>query len=371
MRICIFTESFFPKLGGQETVVDHLARHYQAAGHEVVVLTQLARGVVPDDAKFPYPVRRYRKPLSQVWGIPTLRRALRQLHREWPYDVIHAQSAYPTGYASLLVARALNVPLVVTSHGTDISHDSRFRGRRIIVNRIRQTLRQVDAATAMSIYMTERMLAIEPNCQKNIRDIPNGVDCRAYTAPATRSPQLPELRSPYVLFLGRLHRRKGVDTLIEAFPANAGVDLVIVGDGNERDALVRQAHGKPIRFLGAIVGSDKYWLLQNALFVVTPTRTWESFCLVVVEAMCCAKPVIGTEVGGISDLIQPGQNGLLVPPEDPKALAAALQQLLTDKPLRRRLGEMAFKTSRRFDWPVVAAQFTSLFEGLMRGHHPR
>mgnify|MGYP003455718970 FL=1 len=87
-------------------VVDQLARHFTALGHEVVVLAQhaLRRGTGVE-VNVPYRVVRYGKPISQVWGIPSIRRALAKLYSTWPFDVIHSHSCYPTGFAALAFSR--------------------------------------------------------------------------------------------------------------------------------------------------------------------------------------------------------------------------------------------------------------------------
>ncbi len=378
MRICIFSESFFPKIGGQEMLLDQLARQYPKIGHESVILTQRGRRARSlNDEQYPYRVIRYRKPFSQVWGIPTLRRALLRLHRRWPYDVIHAQSVYPAAFAALPVAKRLGVPLVVTSHGTDLAVGSRFEKRPVIQQRIRETLRQVDAATAMSDYGTQRIVDVEPSCHDRIHRIPSAIDYPMFAAPATPSARFTEqmrgVGDRYVVFLGRLHHRKGIDILVEAFRQVANdvpdVHLVIAGEGSESDVLQQQiqqaGYSNRARLVGSVMGADKVWLLQHASLAVTPTRTWETFCLVVAEAMAAGAPVIGTKVGGISDLIQHDHNGLLVPPENAAVLAAALRELLRDEPRRRRLSDAARESARRYDVAVVAEQYLLVFTELI------
>ncbi len=129
-----------------------------------------------------------------------------------------------------------------------------------------------------------------------------------------------------------MNRRKGVDTLVDALaqlPAGVTTSLVIAGDGDERQALAAQCTrlglADRVHFVGAVAGEAKVWLLQNARFTVIPSRTWEAFPLVVLESFAAGKPVIGTMIPGLADLVEPERTGLLVPPESPQALSAALR----------------------------------------------
>src|SRR5207245_1931505 len=123
-------------------------------------------------------------------------------------------------------------------------------------------------------------------------------------------------------------------------PATGKVQLVIVGDGEERAALeaLRNQLGliDRVRFLGMLTGQAKAYVLQNARFGVVPSRQWESFGLVVLEGYASGLPMIATDMPGLADLIQPEVTGLLVPPESPDALAAAIQRLFADDALVAR-----------------------------------
>ena len=379
MRICLLTDTFLPLIGGHEIAVDQLALSYRAAGHDIAVLAIHARRRgTPGGATFPYRVERVRKPLSQVWDFGVLTRALLRLHRRWPYEVIHCFSSYPTGFASLKARVRLGVPLVVTSQGGDLAEGSRFSGRPVIMDRIRRTLEESDAVTALSEYMKQRALAIAPKCAGHLHDIPNGVDCAAWTAAVPAGPGpgslLRAFPGRYLLFLGRLHPRKGVDVLIDAFASISdrfpSLQLAIAGDGKVAAALREQAArtgaSSRIHFLGLVEGDGKKWLLQNCLCLVAPTRTWEGSPVVVLEAMACGKAVVGSAVGGIVDLIHPDENGLLVPAGDPRALAAALAALAEDDARRSALETGAIATARQHDWPLVANRYLLLFQQLLK-----
>jgi glycosyltransferase involved in cell wall biosynthesis len=204
------------------------------------------------------------------------------------------------------------------------------------------------------------------------------VDVASLSAPITDAEevfrQFPFLKdTPFALFMGRLHPRKGVDVLIKAFAQVAdqigSSRLVIAGDGRDRKVLEKLAQStlatSRIHLLGAVRGESKRWLLQNAACLVAPTRTWEGMPVVVLEALACGRPVIGTNVGGIVDLIRPDENGVLVEPEDISGLAGALAALMNDSNRRQRLSDGARASIGRYDWNVVAEQYVALFRELI------
>src|SRR5579862_7828645 len=177
MKICLFTSTFLPKIGGHEIAMDELAQRFTAMGHEVVVLAQTAsRWRSKENLTRPYGIEWFSKPLSQKWSIGRFQRVLERLHRRWKFEVIHTFSSYPTGFAALEFSHRNGIPLIVTSQGGDLAAGSRYEKRPIIMERIRQTLRECDAVTAISQYMRERALAIAPECASKLYDIPNGVD---------------------------------------------------------------------------------------------------------------------------------------------------------------------------------------------------
>ncbi|WP_291298018.1 glycosyltransferase family 4 protein [Elioraea sp.] len=189
-----------------------------------------------------------------------------------------------------------------------------------------------DIAAASGVTIAAERLAV----------VPHGLaDLAAGTIAAPRE------EATRLLFLGRLERRKGIDTLLDALPLLAdlpgvAVDIAGAPQGSDPEPAFRARHGDApwasrVRFLGAVGEAEKTALLAASDIVVLPAR-YESFGLVAVEAMMFGKPVISTQAGGIPEVVENGVTGLLVPPGEPEALAAAMRRLVTDAPLRERLG---------------------------------
>jgi len=181
-------------------------------------------------------------------------------------------------------------------------------------------------------------LALAPEVGPRLSVIPNGVEPGLFADGRAH----PHAR-PYVAAVGRLVPQKGFDVLLEAFARLDApeVDLLIAGDGPERRRLEalreRLGLGARVHLLGAVDRVTVASLYQGARLVACPSR-WEGLPLVCLEAMASGRAVVASRVDGIPDAVGDGETGLLVPPEDPVALAGALRALLADGARRERLG---------------------------------
>jgi glycosyltransferase involved in cell wall biosynthesis len=373
MRICLYTETALPKLGGQEGVVDALARQFGRLGHEVVVLAPHPRRPRrTGDADLPYPVMRHPRFLSSRYMVAWYRRWLLRLHRTWGFDLLHCHGLYPSGYLAGLCRDQLRVPIVLTSHGGDVYEGNHRLADPRLRRRYQQALEAADALIAISRFTRDGFTRLCPHARQ-IVSIPNGVDLEPFAQPAPRPADLdPAIRTGmYALFLGRLKKRKGVDVLLQALalaPSTGHVQLVIAGDGEERPALEAQMArldlARRVRFVGKATGGTKSYLLQNALCVAMPSRNWEAFPLVVVESYAAGTPVIASRIPGLEDLVQPERTGWLVPSESSDDLAGALRRVFADPARAGRLGEAAREVAGAYSWQAVARQHLRLFDEL-------
>jgi glycosyltransferase involved in cell wall biosynthesis len=167
-----------------------------------------------------------------------------------------------------------------------------------------------------------------------VRVIPSGVDLPAQVGE--------EAYPPEVLYAGRLSPEKGVLELVEA---TEGLNLVVAGDGPLRARIPGTQ--------GFVPHDELQGLYARAAVVACPSRR-EGFGVACLEAMAHGRPVVATAVGGLRDLVVDGETGLVVPPRDPGALRSALERLLGDPVLRRRLGAAGRERAReRFSWAAV------------------
>jgi glycosyltransferase involved in cell wall biosynthesis len=152
------------------------------------------------------------------------------------------------------------------------------------------------------------------------------------------------LDGPTLAFAGRLGPQKALGVALEAVAEVPSMSLVIAGDGPDRGALEARARDLGVdertRFLGS-VSRDVVLRLFRAADATVLSSSWENLPHTVLEALAVGSPVIATAVGGVPEVVRDGENGLLVPPNDADALAAALRRLLEDDELRRRLADAA------------------------------
>ena len=148
-----------------------------------------------------------------------------------------------------------------------------------------------------------------------------------------------------VVFAGRLSPEKGVDTVIEAIGRiDARVRLDVAGDGPDRrrlEGLAARAGERRVRFLGRVDAATVDSLVTDAVAVALPSRWYENQPLIVLEAFARGVPVVASDLGGTPELVRHGTDGFLVPPDDPAALASALQALLDDPARARAMGKAA------------------------------
>nr|WP_246297630.1 glycosyltransferase [Janibacter cremeus] len=177
-------------------------------------------------------------------------------------------------------------------------------------------------------------------------------------------------------YAGRLARHKGVDVLLEAVAATPNLRLVVAGAGPQLQDLRERATSPDLagraEFLGPVGKADLPDFYRSLDVLAVPSRTtpgWlEQFGRVVVEAMACGTPVVATDSGALPDVV--GGAGLLVPPGDPDALAAALARAGADDDLWTTMQRKGLARAREFDWGVIGEQYVALYEDIAKGAGP-
>lgn len=318
-----------------------LARKFDAlaAEMEVRVLASARAGSPTRDETFRLVPPR--EPLDglRFWaGLPF--RVWRELEKFKP-DAVLAQSPYEA--LAVLLARR-SEPVILEVHG-DWRTATRLYGSGAretlapLADRIAlEALRRVDAVRTISTYTTElvRAAGVEPAAT-----FPAFMDLEPFLGPVVPLPARPR-----AVFVGVLERYKDIDGLATAWrlaaPRVPGVTLQVVGRGSRThvaEQLVRDLPGQT-EWTPSVPNGEIPGLLDSATVLVLPSRS-EGLGRIVVEALCRGRPVVATRVGGITDLVRDGENGLLVPSNDPAALADAVVAALQDGELAGRLAANA------------------------------
>ncbi len=299
-----------------------------------------------------------------------------KLFRRLRPDIVHTHTS-KAGILGRLAARLCGTPIVIhTPHGHIFYGYFSGASLKFFVFLERLAAHWCDRIVSLTELETMDALAHGIGRAEQYVTIPSGVPLRRFmNADRTRRPALrAALRTPQeaVVFLcsARLVPVKGVDLLIDAWsrlPAPAPY-LWIAGDGPERPALAAQverlALTKTVRFLGW--RNDLPQLMAAADAFVLASRN-EGMGRVFVEAMAAGLPVIGTDVGGVREVIEDGVTGLLAPPGNPAALCAAVTRLAGDSELRRRLGEQARnRVFPKYDAGTMVRSLLSLYRELLK-----
>ncbi len=373
MRICLLLPSFLPDIGGLEKAADRLACELMRLRHDVLILTRVSDGTQTTVDRA-YPICYYARPASPTWWPYSLERALGDVYGEFAFEVICAYHPYPPGYCAVRFGQRRGVPTVISCRGGDIGERSRYLKRWISRQRTIWSLRQAGAVHVLSEDLGERVATLTGG-QVRSHVIHNGVDLRD-SGPSGQMPQeaQPLQGHPFLLTLGRLRRFKGIHVLLDALALlkGEGVEMppvAIAGDGPERDALADQVRAAGltdrVRFLGDVVGQNKAWLLANCLFFVHPSLGGEGMPNSVLEALSYGKPILGTRIGGVTDLIENGRGGRLVEPNNADALARAIRQMLgSDLAMCSRDAEAI---AQAHAWSRIAEQYLDLFASVVRG----
>lgn len=298
---------------------------------------------------------------------------LRRLHETWPIDVIHAHTVVPDGWAAAAVGTVLGIPVVATAHGADVRElPARSPADRRVV---RQALERVDQVVTVSAAIRDLAQAVGTPLRP-IRVVPNGADATRF-APRDHAEARARLGlgsdRPLVLYVGQMKPVKGTDVLTEAMGllgarTDGGPDLVLVGVGPMRPWMEERFREfgvvDRVRFTGRIPHDDIPWWFSAADLVVLPSRS-EGLPTAACEAAASGRPLVATAVGGTPEIVADGETGLLVPSEDPAALAAAIGALMDDPTRRAALGAAArMRAEERFTWQANARAMDAIYREL-------
>ena len=290
--------------------------------------------------------------------------AAKRMHKEKPFDVVHAHMLPRDGHAGLLVARALSIPMALTVHGTDIFHY--FIPGKAPWPRNQMIAREADALMAVSSLLMSRVKPYRPE-EKISRIVPNGVDLSLVPEKTENTPQT-------VISVGTLKARKCMDRTLEAFARIAGeypqATLTIVGIG-EMEAQLKariaelELSGRVTLTGGLPHGEVIARMAKSDLFVLP---SWgEGYGIVYIEAMAAGCIAVGAENEGIADTITDGENGFLVPAGDIDAVERVMRRVFDDRDAHAALRARGQSDARALTWARNAETVEAIYRELLDG----
>lgn len=347
--------------GGAERVMGTLADAWAERGHVVDLFTTHDAGREPHYRLSPQVRRLSVDPrASGPWKQAAVVRSLRRAIRESRPDAVVSFLNY-TNILTLAACRGLTCPVIVSE---------RLDPRIIEIGPVWSLLRRLSyRRAARLVAQTPTAAALfEHLAPGRVRVIPNPV--LVQTGAADGPAPLPAAEGPTILCVGRLYRQKGFDLALRAMallpPACDAWRLVILGEGPERPALEslrgELGLGERVQLPGQ-VPDPRPWLRRAGIFLMSSRS--EGFPNALCEAMAAGLPVVSTDCpSGPADIVTPGVDGLLVPPEDPPAMAAALARLIADGSFRARLAQAAPAVADRYSLDTVMTSWAALLAGV-------
>ena len=354
----------------------NVAKRLAASGCDVKVLTAVYKGAPKRERRDGYEI--YRAPAirrrADCCSIPEMISFMggslwtgSLLARRWRPDFALAFFAIPSGPTTLALRALFGVPYVVSLRGGDVP--GFFRNELVFAHRLSGWLIR---------RIWKRSRAVVANCDSlarlaeaagadTVQVIPNGVDGDVFS-PERRS--RPRGGTANILFVGRLAGQKGVDVLLHALAqTSAQARLLVAGDGpcleDLKDLAEKLGIRDQVEFLGWVERESLPGIYADADILALPSRD-EGMPNVVLEAMASGLPVVAASVGGTPELVVDGETGLLVAPDDVRALASALETLVSSPEKAMAMGRAGReRVECRFDWGSVAKDY-----GKLMGYEP-
>ncbi len=380
MKIAFFSNSYLPYLSGITLSIKILTDELRELGHSVFIIGPKYPGYVDSDPhvfrllSFPATYPGYR------FVIPYSRKVFARLRNE-KIDLIHAHQPFGVGTAARLLAKKLKVPFVFTFHTlfSRYVHHAPFipqrLAKRAMVAYLTLFCRQADTIIVPS-EMVRRLLTLR-KILKPIQVIPTGINLRAVKERKEIGSQRMEIRKKHripldakiLLYSGRLSDEKNVSFLLKAFAAiqsqEKDVYFILVGGGPKEREYRRQAQrvGPRIIFTGEIKHAEvlDYYFASDIFIYASITETQG---LVLTEAKACGLPAVAVFGGGISDVVENGVDGYLVP-QNQKTFVEHVVRLLRNASLRREMSIKAEEDAHlRFSSSVVAKKMENVYNSL-------
>ena len=385
MRICFVSRRFFPAISGMSVYAVNLLRELVRAGHDVTMVSQYrgdAFGTRVYGGGPPPPV-----PGVEVIGleqigeqtsgdferdIATMIATVKTAHARRPFDLLHAQYGYPTGWATLLAGRDLELPVVVSIQGGD-GHwvGSCCETHRLAMQRV------LDSADALLIggesFVTEVSERLG-TARERFTIVPGAVDTTCFR-PADEAKVGDAPWPVRLLYHGRVDRRKGALDFLDALDLlrARGVAFggIVSGIGPDLDACKERAaalsfDARKVRFTGYADYEAVPDIYRAADIFVSPTYG-EGFSNTILEAMASGLANLSCFAVGVNDCLRDGENGLLVEPGNIAGQADALQRLIQDHDLRRRIARAGLEECRRvYSWEAVGGRIMEVYGRLVR-----
>ncbi|MCK5040254.1 MAG: glycosyltransferase family 4 protein [Candidatus Aenigmarchaeota archaeon] len=383
MKILMICPYFFPNIAGAENYAYNLSKGLIKKGHKITVLCSTKEGKNKTETIDGIKIIR-QKPDFILSNTPiklNLYFTISKLLKEEKFDLVNANTPVPY-YADMAcyATKRQKVPFILTYHNDNV-HPNKIVN--FLCNLYNPTF------NSLTLKHSTKIITPSPFCFNKSRFLKKHKNKLSWIPPGIDLTKFKPKKSKYILekynlkknsktilfvgHMGTFHKHKGVDVLINAIKkvnkTNKNTHLILVGKGDAKEykKLCEKQNIKNTIFAGFVKDETLPKYYQSADILVLPTTTeQEGFGMVLLEAMACGGPVIGTKIGGIPYVIKNNKTGLLIEPKNPLLLANAIKKLLNNKELWKKLSKNGLKESKKYDWKKVIDKTEKLFKGVVQ-----
>jgi glycosyltransferase involved in cell wall biosynthesis len=372
--VLVLCSGIYPdKVGGAEIHVFNMACRLGERGHNVYVVTP-GNNILNKKSNTKIP---FAKISVKVWSSPfiTLSYLVKGLILSFKLrkqiEIVHSHTAdYSTMITAFLFSLFSRKPYVVACMGSDIRITSRKFLHRALQLPFLRSAKSVVVVSNEIAELLKQKYGI-PKCK--IMVVGSAYDDRIIQELANFRPYAKAERSKCIISVANMRPEKDHMTLLKAFARLIknmnNVQLYLVGDGLLKDQLEEfciHHNLHSVTFLGRLPHEGALEHIANSdIFILTSVE--EGMPTVILEALALGKPVIATAVGGIPEVVKEGVNGILVPPKSPEPIAKALERLLGNSGLRRKLGRAAAGSVKDYTWSKIAEKYESVYSISLEG----
>jgi phosphatidyl-myo-inositol alpha-mannosyltransferase len=373
MKIALVTPYDYPFPGGVTEHILQLDCEFRRRGHDTRIIAASSTDETLDEnvikvsgavSSFPFSGSNVRVTFS-----PQVYQRIKKILKREKFDVVHAHepAAPPLCPIVLHHSSAVNV-------GTFHAYRETNTAYQITRPLLTPLYNKLNGRIFVSEAVRDFTLA---QFAGDYRVIPNGIDIQRFASPNIKPIERFDDGRPNILYVGRLDKRKGFEYLLRAFPhikeKFPDARLLVVGafDDQEKERFVRYARKyrlKSVHFVGFVSRQELPRYYRTATLFCAPSTGFESFGIVLLEAMAAGVPIVASDITGYRQVLTHQREGTLVPPYEPEAIARACTALLNDPRTCQRMGAAGRVTAERYDWKHIADAVLAYYDELMLAH---
>ncbi len=377
MKICMVSDVYYPYIGGIPEHIFHLSQELRKRGHTVRILTSNFGGTTVETLKS-CPDEEHIFRIGQALLIRSNKsfarvpigwrpmNQVKQFFEKEKFDVIHIHGTLaPTlPIIALRQSKAVNLMTLHSDH-------SKSKGYMIFRPLLMPYFRKLDGLIAVSTAARDSTMRFFPG---KYQVIPNAIDVNLFNPSVEPLPQYVDSR-PKILFLGRFEPRKGLKYLLQALPyiknEIPNILLIIVGAGllgyAYKEYIAKEVK-ENIEFAGLIPNEERPSYYASCDVFCAPSIGYESFGIVLLEAMATSKPIVASDISGYRTILENGKQGYLVPARDYEAMARAIVKIIRNPQIAKTMGEAGRKKALDYSWETITKRVEAYYHDLISNH---